>query len=724
VQLAALLFGSAFTLAVCVSLGGLLLGESCRDRGARLVAGGAILSLAVFALSACHLAYPLVFLVAGAAAIAAAYWRRGAGKVDTAAEHVRPWYRSPWCWLWFVAFGFFSVLYLANAMAPEVSPDGSAYHLGIVGRYFRAHGLVAINDNMYAAMPEGVEMLFLFAYSFGRHSAAAMVHFGFFVALVWQVYAYGRRRGFPIAAAAAALIVYASPVAGIDGISAYNDVAVAAVAFTMFHLIEIWDEAQSPRLLAAIGLLAGFAFAIKYTAWPAIPLALILVAFKRRRDAIPVAALAAFAVAPWLIRNWIVFHNPAAPFYNRVFPNPSIMPGFEDMYRRMMAIYHLKSLWQIPMDVTAHGTLSGLLGPVFLLAPIGLLALRRREGRRLWLCAAFLALNYFSNIATRFLIPSMPFVALAMMLALNAVPRAAAAIAMVSALISWPPFVPRYADQNAWRLIKIPWKEALRIRGEESYLTRRMGDYPISRLIDRVTEPSATIFTFTCPPEAYTSRHMRVEYHSAANQIAGKLLWTAVEPEFVPTWRLRFAFPPRPLRALRVVQTRSGPDTWYIHEFRIYDGVRELRRAPQWRLTASSYPWGVQDAFDNSLATFWMAGEPQVPGQSVSVDFGGVERADSVVLETAPNQWKSAYRLEGQSPDGRWAELSPAPAMSEAPRPLGLRRAVASELKRRGIDYLLIFDRDVGADDLRLNADLWGIAVAGELPGVRLYRLP
>ena len=99
----------------------------------------------------------------------------------------------------------FLVLYLANAMAPEISPDGATYHLGLVGRYLREHGFVRITDNLYAAMPEGVEMLFLFAFAFGKHSAAAMVHFAFFVALVWQVFSYARRRGFPVAGASARL---------------------------------------------------------------------------------------------------------------------------------------------------------------------------------------------------------------------------------------------------------------------------------------------------------------------------------------------------------------------------------------------------------------------------------------------------------------------------------------------------------------------------------------
>jgi hypothetical protein len=735
VPLLLLLFGAAFTSAVCLSLGGLLLGDACRDPGVRFVSGGALLSLLVCALCGAGLVYPLVFLGVGVVAIGAAVkvgsgWGRLAGGAPAPRL------------LWGIAFGMFAVLYFANAMAPEISPDGSGYHLGLVSHYLREHGFVAVTDNLYAAMPGGMEMLFLFAFAFGRHSAAAMVHFAFFVALVWQVYSYARRRGFPIAGASAALIVFASPVAGIDGSSAYNDVAVAAIAFTLFHLLQIWDEdrqgeAPAPlRMLAAIGLVAGFAFATKYTAWPAVAYALCFVVVKDRnalgRAVLPVAACAAVVMAPWLLKNWIYLHNPVAPFFNRQFPNPYVMAGFEDIYRRMMAIYQLKSRWEIPMQVTTYGLLSGLLGPVFLLAPLGLVALRRKEGRQLWLAALVFSLNYFSNIAARFLIPPMPFVALALALALSAVPRLAIGVAMLSAVLSWPAIVGRYAHPYAWRLLRIPWKEALHIRPEESYLERRLEHYGVDRLIEQKTAPGSTVFTFVPIPEAYTSRHIRVEYQSASNQIAGKILWTAAAPEYAPTWRLRFRFPRQTLRGLRVVQTnraaRESEETWSIHEFRIYDGEHELPRAAGWRLTAQPYPWSVQDAFDNSLVTFWLCNEPLKPGQFVAVDFHGEQTADSVVLEAAPNQSAVRLKLEGRvggaADAGRWQLLAAAATSGDAPRPFGLRRAVADELKRRGIDYLLVFDTDNGADDLRLNADLWGLRAVGDYKGARLYQLP
>src|SRR5262249_43294290 len=160
------------------------------------------------------------------------------------------------------------------------------------------------------------------------------------------------------------------------------------------------------------------------------------------------------------------------------------------------------------------------------------------------------------------------------------------------------------------------------------------------------------------------------------------------------------------LRGIRLVQTNSGTDLWNMHEVRIFDGARELPRDPGWRLTASPSPWGIQDAFDNSLATLWLSGDPIRPGMFVETDFHRMETADSVVVEAAPDQGAVKLKLEGQDSGGVWMALAGTPQVSEAGRPLGLRRALAQELKARGFDYVLMFDTDLGADDLRRNAAL------------------
>ncbi len=352
-------------------------------------------------------------------------------------------------------------------------------------------------------------------------------------------------------------------------------------------------------------------------------------------------------IVPWLVRNWLWVHNPLAPFYNNVFRNPYINYYFETGYRHDLQMYDLTSRWQIPMQVTVHGGLNGVLGPVFLLTPLALLAVRKREGRHLLLAALVFGANYFSNIGTRFLIPPLPFLALALMLVLTSIPSLAIAIAVVHAVLSWPPMIPRYTVPNAWRLWKVPYREALRLKPESEYLSSHLIYNDVERMLE-TTPPGSTVFTYRDIPAAYTSRRLVVGWQSTGNQISGLILQTAWDPQMMPTWRVRFAFPKQTLRAVRLVQTTTAGDLWNIHELRLFDGVRELNRDAAWRLTADPYPWGIQDAFDNSPITMWRSGEALRPGMYVEVDFHRDEQADSLLIESAPDQPGLHLRLEGQ----------------------------------------------------------------------------
>jgi len=511
---------------------------------------------------------------------------------------------------------------------------------------------------------------------------------------------------------------------------------VAAIAFTVFQLLQLWDSRRENRLLIAIGLVAGFAYAAKYTAALAVPYAIGYVAWKSRRrwrDMAIVAGCAALLILPWMAKNWLWVQNPVSPFFNQLFLNPYVSTSFEKEYSDYLRHYELSSLRQIPIQVTTYGKLSGLLGPVFLLAPVSLLAAFRREGRQLLLAALVFGAPYFMNIGTRFLIPPLPFLALAMALAAWSVPGLVGrsllvVIVLVHGYLSWPSIVPKYGKEDAWRLRGIPWREALHIRSEDAFLESRVPYYDAVRMIETVTSPGSTVFTSNPIPEAYTSRRVLVEYQATENQVTGRTFRVGAIPEDAPTMRLRFAFPRQSLRGLRVVQTAAptgpGPALWRIHELRIFDGGRELPRRPEWRLRARPYAWGIQNAFDNSLVTFWISGDALRPGMYVEVTFGGEEAADALEIDTTPDQWQARLMLEGQGISGEWKPIVSSPQQTEEARPLGLRRAVAAELKRRGIDYLLLFDVDFGADDPRRNAEQWGVRQVGASKGARLYQLP
>jgi len=334
-----ILFGAAFTVAVSMALGRMLLRAlSIRlyrqeEHALAFVVGAACLSLLTFVLCALGVARKGVFLVAGLAILATAVWRRA----HVSSGKSLPPLPSFWKWLFRSIFAVFFVLYFFNAMAPEMSPDGVAYHLGLVSRYLRAHGFERITTNLYANLSQGVEMLFLFAFAFGRHSAAALTHFAFLLALTSAILCYARRFGFPVAGVCGSLLVFVSPVAGIDGVSAYNDIATAAIIFTVFYLGQIWASDESNRtLLAPLGLVAGFGYAAKYTAFLALPYALAIVGWKSIRRGAPVlkplllvAGCAAIMIAPWMIKNAVWLRNPVSPFFNDVFANPYIHVSFE-----------------------------------------------------------------------------------------------------------------------------------------------------------------------------------------------------------------------------------------------------------------------------------------------------------------------------------------------------------------------------------------------------------
>ena len=716
-QALAILFGALFTVAVATALGTLFLGRDPAELAARFVTGAAILSFTVFWLCAFHLAYPIVFLIVGAAALVAA------------GRPTRPRFGIRINYFLLLVIIAFLLMYFFNAMAPEISYDGSRYHLALVARYLRAHGFEHITNNMYAGLPQGVEMLYLFAFAFGRHSAASMVHLAFLLALILGMWDYARRSGFPSAGAAACVLVFASPLVGVEATTAYNDVAVAAIAFTLFSLLERWREQPSRRLLIAAGLLAGFCFAAKYTAWPGLlyGCGVPLLAGKfplriRLRHAAIVALSTAILVLPWLGKNYLWLHNPVSPFFNDWFRNPHTTTSFENEYMHQFRWYSLTSRWHIPMQVTTYGSLTGLLGPVFLLSPLALVALRRREGKRLLLAGALFASTYFSNISARFLLQSLPFVALALALVLDSIPGLAVTVALLHAVLSWPAIIPKYSHPDAWHLFKIlPYREALRIKPEEGYLQSNLPLYGVTRMVERASRPGSNIFTNTPIPDAYTSRNILVGYQSQENVVSRAILWSGMIPAAAPTWRWRLVFPRQELRGLRLVQLGTGRDAWSIHEVQVLDDGRELPRGADWKLAAKPFPWGIENGFDGRLASLWLSGDPLRPGQFVSLEWQKAGEVDSVILSMA-YQPDLQLKLEGLGPGG-WRDLDASLETDQvAPLP-DFRRQVTAELRGRHIDYLLIFDGEPGAQDLQANRLLWPVREVGEFQGARLYEI-
>jgi hypothetical protein len=727
------LFGALFTLATAWSLGMVILDKVAlslyrwEQRFLAFVVGAACLSEIIFALCAAKLAHRGIFLALGLAIIGYAAYSRS---FHSSGKAFQPLARL-WRWIFIATFAAFTFYGFFNALAPEHSSDGMSYHLSQVLIYRDAHGFPLITTDFHASLSEGIELLYLFAFDFGRHSAAALVHYSFLIALVFMLLSYGRRIQRPEAAVAAALFTYLSPVVLRDATTAYVDVALPAVLFALFYLLQIWDECRDNRLLVPIGIVAGFGYAVKYTAFLAVPYAVGFVAWKLWRAQKPlfravlaVTLLSAAMILPWMLKNWIEVANPLSPFANRVFPNPYVHVAFEDYLRQAFTTYDLKSRWQIPLEATIKGgQLQGFLGPIFLLTPLALLAIRFREGRQLLLATLVFGCTYFSNIGTRFLIPVVPFVSLAIVLAIANLPWLLLGLVAANAILCWPGMYHIYCTNGAWRLENVPIKAALRLESEDHYLSQDP-DYRIAQMVGRVVPPGNRIFAIGLGGRSYLPRDVIVGFQGAANEVMQDILWTPKVEAYQPTRLLKFDFPPRQIRKLRVVMTGSeGLDQWSMSELRIFDGPKELPRESSWRLTAHPNPWDVQLAFDNSLVTRWRSWQPAAPGMYVQADLGRAQQASSVVVESSGDMINTQIALQAMRADGAWTTICGHPSVAIRRIRVNLRTDATAELKSRGINYVFVRPDDPFASDLETYPDAWGLTLVGQQDGSRVYRI-
>ena len=633
----------------------------------------------------------------------------------------------------------FFILYLFTAWAPEASPDGSTYHLGNVLRFLSAPWMVPIRD-LYGALPEGLEMLFLFAFTIGGHSAAALVHFAFLIFLTVLVFFYARRFGFPKAGLLAALMVFVSPLIGRDAVSAYNDVAMAATAFGVVYFIELWIEKDNDNFLIPAGMLAGFSFAIKYTGFIAAAWALPLIVFylwRRRRIAsspLPVlrpllqfAAPCLMLIAPWLIKDAIYMHNPLSPFFNTLFPNPYISPKFETEYARNMAN---SAGTHNPLDLFRFYTVTGsehvsFLGAFFALAPLGLVSLRLRQGRHLMLAALIFALPVLTNQDTRFLLSAAPCVALAIAMAVADTPFAVPALMLLCGLASWPAVAAVYSEPWAWRLEqRIPAAAAWHRRRADGYLHDRLGaGYDMAKMVNRKTPPGSMIFCHSCPQQAYMERDSLLGYESMLGNALEDMIYTPSDPVRQPSKRITLTFPRQTVSRLRVslIQGRPGY-IWRVHEMRILNAGVEVPRSPAWRVNAWPDPWEAPFAFDNNPVTRWSTERFGSDGAFLEVAFDKPAAVDSIAIECSSEESEQLAVEAGTQP-GKMVPLKVMVSAAKVAPPPGLRRAATRMLKNYGFDYLVITDSDYYANDFTLYAPYWRIRSIGRAGDITLYHL-
>jgi hypothetical protein len=759
---ASILFGTALVLATSYGLGLPLLRKTRAPAEVALALGAAAESLLVFLLLLAGAGRWPVFLVMGAVAVGC--WRifpRSA--LDEAVK--RPLSRE-----WIVAaaiFGAYGIWYFVNALAPEILADGMGYHLGLPYEYVRLGGFPR-RITFYDVVPQGMEMLYTAAFAFGRHSSAKLVEFAFFLFTLPLFFRIGRRLGLgDMAALLAAVFYFCAPVAGVTGASSYNDAAGVFFTLASFYLLLVWRDTGTRHYLLLAGVLAGFCFAIKVPGVMTVAAGLLFVlvisssqgvqklsshgwtqmntdqnknpsAFirvppwpkllfhsfsgSRLRNTAWFAFGASLTMVPWLVRNLILTGNPAAPLLNWLFPNPYFHAATErQLAETLRSIGHAQP-WTIPWQLAFGDGFAGTFGPLLLVLPLGLLALRRPAGRWCWAAALLLALPWYSNTGARFLMPAVALAALTLGMVL---PRPAAwAVIALQAVLCWPQAIDFRETRYAFRLHEFPFRAALRSEPEDDYLWRHADEFKLARVVESQTPPDAKILALLSVANAYLARDVRVGWQSAqTDNLLDALRQATTGTESWYQWKA--SWPIAPLRGLRFRVPDARPSECDFNDVFIYSGDDLVYPSPHWALRAWPNSWEAPLALDGNLATRWRTWEPIPAGMYFEMRFDRPQRISSVVISSHTPAFNVHMDLYGMDTPGHWRALGTLLA-SRRPTP-DLRIEATLAIRSAGFRYLVVPTGAEGAAPIGnamagREAD-WGLELVTQAGPYYLYRV-
>ncbi|MCX5797681.1 MAG: hypothetical protein NTY77_19500 [Elusimicrobia bacterium] len=395
--------------------------------------GFGTLSLILLGLGAARLYSPPVlkaaFLAAACCALAGArrWWAWLPRLEPSPRERLGPWEGAALCLL---ALGL--VFELCGTMTPEIFYDSLVYHLALPRLYLLKGRLAAVPYNIFSGTPLAVQLLYGLCLSLADEKLASLLHLSFGAAAAATVYAIGRRCFSRAAGLLAACAFFLCPAVLYAGWGCGVDLAAAFLCACAL-LVMLADGAPS-----AAGLLLGFACGVKYNVLPVAAVLVAVHAWQARRQGRPwrgaavMAAAAAAAFSPWLVKDAVLFGNPLYPYLRGLFGDPGWIADWQafvaDVGNRgaaetLFTGAGLRGLllqpWTTSVGVWPLGDWPG---PVFLLAVPWLLLLRpRRPEAKAVLAAA--AGGYLAwALATRwvrYMLPVLPLLALCAALAVE-----------------------------------------------------------------------------------------------------------------------------------------------------------------------------------------------------------------------------------------------------------------------------------------------------------------
>ena len=478
-------------------------------------------------------------------------------------------------------------LLLFSLAIPLVDNDGIRYHVALPKLYLLTGRIFLYEWDVTGAYPALGDALYLVGLVVKSHDIAKFLHAGFLAAsLAVLALTLHRGRRSRDAALAGPLLFLACPAVGVIAGAGFID------HIALFHLVAAFALVYRKERPLLVGLCLGAALATKLTVGPAAAALALAYGIGRPRGArvgalATIAACSTVVLAPFLVRNALVFGDPVFPIGYLATGKP--LPGVgTDVYNHF-ATFNEKNagplgiVWTTPVtgedDETAGiHNLAGLLLLFF--------GLRDRLVR-LAACVAlpFLVYAAFTSPPTRYLLPMLWGLSLAAAAVLARLPARKAAwfavpLALPGIFLSWE-FQARNFGAADYLLGRY---------SKEEYLARTIPGYRAAPYVNGL--PPGGVMVGDFPGPVYFNRPWIVEglineapltiwirNGETADRLLARLhengiRWLLATPAFgggTPLSLLTFA--PDPSKAhvmaalrsrLRFVATVDGVDVWEV----------------------------------------------------------------------------------------------------------------------------------------------------------------
>lgn len=417
----------------------------------------------------------------------------------------------------------YALFICACVLLPPAARDELLYHLEVPRQILKHGGFFRELDNIYFYYPQLGEMLFLFAMANGGEVTARLIHvlFGFLIASA--LYGFSRQYLSRLKSIIVVTVFLTTPAVMVTMPLAYVDLIYTLFAF--LALAALLSSFSSGRLswIVLSALMAGGALCTKYTGISLIFVFLCLILIESlwlRNGRIAgrglIFSLIAFsAFIPYILRNWALTGWPLFPFHVGPFP---LQEGINwDPERARLLVGYLASfgipigadsLWHhlfSPVLIFLQGRFNdprfyeGILGPIFLLAPLALI--KRQPEKTIKILGLFCVLFLFAWVSTtkqaRFLFPVLPVLSFLVVLGIDKWNKRTGYFILCGLMI----FNAAMGIREIWKQDPLPFW--LKRESRDQFLSRQLPSYPIFQVANRDIGPADGVYLINAKNYVY-----------------------------------------------------------------------------------------------------------------------------------------------------------------------------------------------------------------------------